>query len=106
MFNRILMGLCISLAVALALLGYSTLSTRAENAALSRDNTYLRMQVTAANTLRQKDREAMQRRIAVAEAALKRKEADAKILQEALAANPDWAGQRVPDGVAGAVWVR
>lgn len=106
LFGKITAGLLIAAVAAIGFMGWSNARTSEKNASLTSQVASLTEANASLVRSRKAEAEAFQDRLKVAQEALLRKEANAKRLQKALDANPDWAGQRVPDGVASAVWLR
>jgi hypothetical protein len=102
--NKVIAGGVLLLALLAA--GWWVKDLHADNVRLTEANAQMASDIEALNIQRDNDAKvAKQHLAAIATLREKKRQADAK-LSTALAQNPDWASQRVPDDVAAALGVR
>lgn len=104
--NRILIGVLIVMVLALAGMGYALRSQFKKAEQLTTQNEALVASLATSKQLRVADAKALAVSRAAQAALKKEKAAQDEALSKALAANPAWADQRVPDAVVDALGVR
>jgi hypothetical protein len=104
--NRILIGMVVALILALAGTGYELRKYMADFNRVASEKESLAEALNTSNRLRAADSKALAASRAAQAALKKEKAVQDEALSKALAANPDWAAQRVPDAVVDALGVR
>ena len=104
--NKVFIGVVAALILALSGSLWALRSAYAKANALTAENKSLSASLASAGRIRAGDQKALSSSRASLEALLKQKAIQDEKLRQALAANPDWASQRVPDDVADALRLR
>ena len=104
--NRILIGVLVALALALAGTGYALRKSVVGANALTEQNKALVASLATSKQLRASDAKALAASRAAQAALKKEKASQDEALSKALAQNHAWADERVPDAVVDALGVR
>lgn len=101
--NRILIGVIVALVLALSGAGWYAKRQVTKVNVLTTEINAAKEALKASKRLRDADAKALNQSRAAIAALGKQKAAQDEALTKAVAANPDWAGQRVPDAVIDAL---